>query len=41
MSHDSISEGLSLDNIISEYLLNDMNQIKKIQLKDNSLHIYN
>ena len=41
VSEDSISDGLSLDNLISDYLMNEMNQIKKIQLKDNSLHIYN
>ena len=41
VSEDSITDGLSLDALISDYLMNEMNQIKKIQLKDNSLHIYN
>ncbi len=41
VSEDTIIEGLSIDNHILEYLMNDMIQIKEIQLKDNSLHIYN
>ena len=41
VSQDSIANGLTLDNLISEYLMTDMNHIKKIQLKDNSLDIYN
>ena len=41
VSEDSITNGLSLDVLISDYLMKDMKQIKKIQLKDNSLHIYN
>ena len=41
VSENIIIEGLSIDNHILEYLMNDLNQIKKIQLKDNSLHIYN
>ena len=41
VSENTIIEGLSIDNHILEYLMNDLKQIKKIQLKDNSLHIYN
>ena len=41
VSENTIIEGLSIDNHILEYLMNDMIQIKEIQLKDNSLHIYN
>ena len=41
VSENIIIDGLSIDNNIIEYLMNDLNQIKKIQLKDNSLHIYN
>ena len=41
VSENIIIDGLSIDNHIIKYLMNDLNQIKKIQLKDNSLHIYN
>ena len=41
VSENIIIDGLSIDNHILEYLMNDMIQIKEIQLKDNSLHIYN